>query len=314
MAGHVFVSYSRADSKYVEKLVQSLTSRGLRVWMDTEINLGDRWISEITRQIRECAAFVPVMSPSAEASQWVQREVQYAEGLAKPFVPVLLEGQPFLQLINLQYETIVGGRLPGEKFFATLSQLCGPAEAEPVVRTAPARSVATKPTDPPNPAASVKPVTAAEPAALPKPVTAAKPAAPPKPAVATTSTTASRKGLSLRSKVWIVVALAAVAAVIGAMVATSDAARPGVAIGCAEIILALGALVIRLLNPRRRRHTEPLMEAVLAIIVALVAAIFVGAGLYGVARDLLPQTSANAIGSVTTGTTFVLCVLWMWLF
>jgi aryl-phospho-beta-D-glucosidase BglC (GH1 family) len=37
----IFISYSRQDQAYVNKLVQALTKQGLPVWLDDRIDYGD---------------------------------------------------------------------------------------------------------------------------------------------------------------------------------------------------------------------------------------------------------------------------------
>ena len=45
--GHIFISYSHKDKKYVEKLEQKLLDEGFDVWIDHCIDYGDDWLSEI---------------------------------------------------------------------------------------------------------------------------------------------------------------------------------------------------------------------------------------------------------------------------
>jgi hypothetical protein len=65
-------------------LVQALESYGLPVWMDDRIDYGEPWPAEIEKQLRECQAFLVVVSPRSEASHWVQCELQLALKLKKP--------------------------------------------------------------------------------------------------------------------------------------------------------------------------------------------------------------------------------------
>ena len=83
LAGHVFISYSRSDRSYVERLVAYLTAEGFDVWMDNQISNGERWDVSLRRQIDACGAFVLVMSPEAEDSHWVGEEVTRASVAAR---------------------------------------------------------------------------------------------------------------------------------------------------------------------------------------------------------------------------------------
>ncbi|MDH7485486.1 MAG: toll/interleukin-1 receptor domain-containing protein [Anaerolineae bacterium] len=73
MANHVFISYSRKDQDYVRQLEDELRRRGFEPWVDARIDFGDQWWRTIVRQIRSCAAFVVVMTPEAEGSEWVEK-------------------------------------------------------------------------------------------------------------------------------------------------------------------------------------------------------------------------------------------------
>jgi hypothetical protein len=119
--GHVFISYRHGDDdSYVQRLADHLTNDGISVWFDREIVTGDRWDHVIRLMIDTCSAFVVVMSPQAEKSDWVAREIEHAELMGRPIFPLLLDGQRFFRLSNLQYENVRGARMPGPSFVALL--------------------------------------------------------------------------------------------------------------------------------------------------------------------------------------------------
>jgi WD40 repeat protein len=121
MSGNVFVSYARrSDRTYVERLCGYLAESGVAVWFDAEIMTGDRWYEVIRHQIDTCATFVVVMSPEAEASTWVNREISHAEHLGKPIRPLLLAGRPFFRLSEMHYEDVTGKRMPSAAFVSRL--------------------------------------------------------------------------------------------------------------------------------------------------------------------------------------------------
>lgn len=111
--GSVFISYSHGgDSAYVESLASHLTHAGVPVWFDQEIIVGNRWDHVIKDQIDACVVLIVVMTPQAEASIWVSREINYAEAKMKPIFPLLLRGEPFFRLSNIQYENVTDGCMP----------------------------------------------------------------------------------------------------------------------------------------------------------------------------------------------------------
>lgn len=89
-----FVSYSRADTAQQRKIVAELRARGVNVWVDTE-NLvpgSPAWEREIERSIRGASGVIVLLSPDSNNSQWVRREISFAEENDKPIFPVHITG------------------------------------------------------------------------------------------------------------------------------------------------------------------------------------------------------------------------------
>ncbi|MEV4514252.1 FxSxx-COOH system tetratricopeptide repeat protein [Dactylosporangium sp. NPDC049525] len=127
--GPAFVSYSRADLSYVRRLVECAESRGAATWYDERIPTGELWESELRHRIAECATFVLVMSPEAQASEWVRIEVELARSLGKPIMPLLLAGDILFGLDDVQHESVRGRRMPSDAFIARLPRRPVPAGA-----------------------------------------------------------------------------------------------------------------------------------------------------------------------------------------
>lgn len=121
----IFISYSRTDRDYVDKLRVELDSYGLEAWWDSHISTGDRWLATIEREIRQCRAMILIMSPDARESEWVEREIMVAEREKKRIFPLLLNGECFMAVINRQYEDVTSGALPPEGFFKNLRAYLG---------------------------------------------------------------------------------------------------------------------------------------------------------------------------------------------
>jgi hypothetical protein len=60
------------------------------------------------------------MTPDADASRWVKREITRAEDGGKPILPLLLAGQRFFSLVDIQCEDVTGGRMPTRPFVERL--------------------------------------------------------------------------------------------------------------------------------------------------------------------------------------------------
>jgi hypothetical protein len=143
VAGYVFVSYSRRDAEYVERLADYLVAQRIDVWVDRKLEHGDNWARVLAEKVDGCAAVVVVMTPDSDKSDWVQREVQRAEEESKPIFPILLRGRAFMRFNSTQYADVTDQSMPSERFIAKLREVTGPRKTlphEPVVMTAtPAR-------------------------------------------------------------------------------------------------------------------------------------------------------------------------------
>ena len=91
----VFISYSRADAEYVQRLQAELQSRGKDVWVDVEgIRDAELFPSALRRAIEGSDAFVFVITPESVHSAFCEQEVAHASGLNKRIVPLALRQVP----------------------------------------------------------------------------------------------------------------------------------------------------------------------------------------------------------------------------
>ena len=132
----VFISYSRGDRTYVAQLAGYLTLAGISVWYDNHIAAGERFARSIQRSIESSAAVLAVMSPAAMDSAWVDRELSYAIAKHKTVVPLLLiPCEVNMMLVGLNWEDVVGGRMPTHRFVGHLRQLTGAGTDRAAVTT-----------------------------------------------------------------------------------------------------------------------------------------------------------------------------------
>jgi len=128
---HVFVSYSTKNSEYAYKLAKKLRDEGFDVWMDNaRLRASDKWWQSIVLALKDCAAFVVLMSPESKDSRWVQREVMLADNWQKPIFPVLLAGENWELFVDTHYEDVSKdggippqymGKLPSRNFIDELA-------------------------------------------------------------------------------------------------------------------------------------------------------------------------------------------------
>jgi hypothetical protein len=129
----VFVSYSRQDSEFVDQLVRDLKSQGVEVWIDREDlrnRGGARWQEAIAQGIRDCDAFILVMSPRSAESRHVRQELSIAFEREKRVIPVVLEHGDFsafeYQTSGLQWIDFTQAAYP-----PTLAALVGSLQEKP---------------------------------------------------------------------------------------------------------------------------------------------------------------------------------------
>ena len=129
---HIFISYSKQDIEFTRYLRALLQEAGFSVWLDeAQLTPSTRWWKDIEQNITDCGAFMVIMSPHSQQSDWVEREILLAESNKKPIYPVLLAGNPWSRLANIQYEdmrTALHAKLSNR----LLNSLQGSIEARPV--------------------------------------------------------------------------------------------------------------------------------------------------------------------------------------
>jgi len=110
----VFLSYASQDAEAAKKICDALRAAGLEVWFDqNELRGGDAWDQKIRRQIKECALFVPVISPNTNARPEGYFRLEWK--LAVDRSHLLADDHPFLFPIALEGVTDANARVP-EKF------------------------------------------------------------------------------------------------------------------------------------------------------------------------------------------------------
>jgi WD40 repeat protein len=128
VSGYVFISYAREDAEYVEKLVAFLRDEGVDVWYDAHLVPGRRFDEAIQQKIKQCAAFVLIMTPAADNSPWVHDELDHAKENDRDLMPMLLDGKKFFGLGHIQCEQVQGGEMPSQLCIKSLKSLVGEGE------------------------------------------------------------------------------------------------------------------------------------------------------------------------------------------
>ena len=114
MPGSVFISYASEDRAPAFRLADVLTAQGLEVWVDRRLTPGNDYRDLIERHIRECAAFVPLLSrhTQTEDERWFRKEWAQACDRARAYFgtdrgllfPVVVDDTPNNELSELRRE------------------------------------------------------------------------------------------------------------------------------------------------------------------------------------------------------------------
>src|SRR5688572_8562036 len=120
----IFVSYSRQDRDFANRLAQSLADLGADVWIDYEdIPAGRKWSSAIQEGLDTSDGLLVLISPESMISSNVEDEWQYFIDSGRPVIPILYKpAKIHFQLHRLQYIDFSTQRF-GDAFAKLLDEL-----------------------------------------------------------------------------------------------------------------------------------------------------------------------------------------------
>jgi hypothetical protein len=123
---HVFISYTRRDRRFAEKLQRRLKASQIATWRDlAALRGGDKWRTAVENALREAFALVVVLSPRGVQSEYVTHEYSFAMGAGKPVIPVMWRRARIpAPLADLQVINLAGKR---KRWVHVISALRAPA-------------------------------------------------------------------------------------------------------------------------------------------------------------------------------------------
>lgn len=87
---HIFISYSRADAEFAQKVAEDLRAHGVNIWLDKiDIPVGSRWDRAVEEALETCGRLLLVMSPTSVGSENVMDEISEAFQNNKQIIPIL---------------------------------------------------------------------------------------------------------------------------------------------------------------------------------------------------------------------------------
>ena len=103
----VFISYAKKDDKLLDPILEAFKKEGISYWLDTEqLAGGDTYAAQISRNIKECDAFLFLSTRAANASEWTRREISTAISNGKRIIPVKFDDSPYDEAVSLYLSSI----------------------------------------------------------------------------------------------------------------------------------------------------------------------------------------------------------------
>ena len=88
----IFLSHSSQDNVWCHTLVAALQTSGFDVWYDEQgLTGGTEWVHALQHEVQARSVFIPVLTPDAWNSRWVQEEIQLAIATQRTILPILLK-------------------------------------------------------------------------------------------------------------------------------------------------------------------------------------------------------------------------------
>jgi hypothetical protein len=89
MAGHVFISHGSENSEEANALCAFIEAKGVKAWIaPRDVRPGIDYSEELQAAIESCAAFVVLVTDTANKSPYVRAETEMAFSCHKPIFPV----------------------------------------------------------------------------------------------------------------------------------------------------------------------------------------------------------------------------------
>src|SRR5690349_581234 len=137
----VFLSYSRQDHQFVQRLHADLEAAGIPTWLDQgDISPGDNWDEVVQHALESCPQLLLIASPASLKSQNVLDEVSFARSQGHLVVPLIASPceLPF-HLRRLQWIDFTSNRV--EAF----DRLCALLSSPATTSTSPPAGTSTPP-------------------------------------------------------------------------------------------------------------------------------------------------------------------------
>lgn len=89
---YVFISYSRQDRAFVDRLSSALNAAGVQTWVDTQnISAGLNWQEELEKGLFRADVLLHIASQHSAGSKWLEAELETFLGKKGRVVPLIID-------------------------------------------------------------------------------------------------------------------------------------------------------------------------------------------------------------------------------
>ena len=99
----VFVSYAHADAELAYPIISGLQERGMRIWFDDGMDVGDIWDEVIPDHVEQCTAMLCLVSTRFTDSDNCLDEIHYAKEQKKELLILHLEDEELPRNFRFRY-------------------------------------------------------------------------------------------------------------------------------------------------------------------------------------------------------------------
>ena len=99
----VFVSYAHADAELAYPIISGLQERGMRIWFDDGMDVGDIWDEVIPDHVEQCTAMLCLVSTRFTDSDNCLDEIHYAKEQKRELLILHLEDETLPRNFQFRY-------------------------------------------------------------------------------------------------------------------------------------------------------------------------------------------------------------------
>ena len=103
----VFISHSRFDNEFVDRLIHKLEERGFDAWSTRpDTDGGSVWRASTSQAMSQCQAVIVVLSPHFAASQNAAKELSIADHYKRPIIPLEFSSSGLSEAVDEVVQTL----------------------------------------------------------------------------------------------------------------------------------------------------------------------------------------------------------------